>query len=437
MKRQQRIVPLALPQRPEHAAMVSARLAEFVRAFAGDRLVALFDIEGGAAGHRAAIEAAIGAERCVVFDSRSIYQTEMFRWEFAEPGQIHRPIGLVIVLSAPSTYLSALKSVHDRFHGRPPVVLPHANVGQPPDAAPAIFEVPLGDDAPVGFVLVPFCGSGRVEPVVRTLMTWLEKRRLEAISPCTNRRFVASFDVPPIDYGPYRELRRAIDEGYLRFVELMESDCWTVLHDHISAEALARAPFCKMVALYRDPRDYINSLYHWYCDPRHGDAYRTITSVSKEEGFLKLFEGMGTRSVAGDGIGQLPSFADVAANFVAFRKHANILPISYEEARLDPRPLYRRMIAWLGLEDVAFRPIPDASLDEVISMGSFAVQSGGAHNEGSTEGYYQKETLGRVGLRKGVVGDWKNHFTPKVKERAKMLIGEALIELGYEKDMSW
>lgn len=437
MRRQQRIIPLALPQGPEHSAMVSQGLAAFARAFAGDKLVAIFDIEDGAAAQRAAIEAAIGAERCAVFQSRALYQTEMFRWEFAEPGLIHRPIGLVIVLSAPSTYLSALRSVHDRFHGRPPVVLPYAQVGQPSGAAPTIYEVPLGDDSPVAFVLIPFCGSGRMEPVVRNLMNWLEKRRLEAISPCSNRRFVASFDIPPIAYGPHRELRRAIDDGYLRFVDLMDADCWTVLHDHISAEALARAPYCKMVALYRDPRDYINSLYHWYCDPRQGDAFRTITSVSKEEGLLKLFEGMGTRSETGDGIGQLPSLDDVAANFVSLRRHANILPVSYEEARLDPRPLYRRMIAWLGLDDVTFRPIPDASLDEVIAMGSFAVQSGGGHREGSSESYYQKETLGRVGLRKGIVGDWKNHFSPKVKERAKALVGEALIELGYEKDMNW
>jgi hypothetical protein len=159
--------------------------------------------------------------------------------------------------------------------------------------------------------------------------------------------------------------------------------------------------------------------------------------MPKDEGLLMLFEGFSDRSPSGDGVSEVPSLANVARNFVALRRHSNIFPVSYEEIRLDPRPVYRRLIAWLGLDDIVFKAIPDATLDEVISFGSFSVQSGGVHKEGSADAYYTQATLGRSALRKGVVGDWKNHFSPRVKERAKALVGEALIELGYEKDMNW
>ncbi|MCB9846004.1 MAG: sulfotransferase [Phycisphaeraceae bacterium] len=39
--------------------------------------------------------------------------------------------------------------------------------------------------------------------------------------------------------------------------------------------------------------------------------------------------------------------------------------------------------------------------------------------------------------RKGIVGDWRNHFTDEDRAVFKELAGETLIELGYEPDASW
>ncbi len=39
--------------------------------------------------------------------------------------------------------------------------------------------------------------------------------------------------------------------------------------------------------------------------------------------------------------------------------------------------------------------------------------------------------------RKGVAGDWKNHFTPKIKNLFKWAYGSVLIATGYEKDFNW
>src|SRR3712207_8037395 len=40
-------------------------------------------------------------------------------------------------------------------------------------------------------------------------------------------------------------------------------------------------------------------------------------------------------------------------------------------------------------------------------------------------------------LRKGVVGDWRNQFSPEAREVFNRYAGEELILLGYEKDRKW
>jgi lipopolysaccharide transport system ATP-binding protein len=39
--------------------------------------------------------------------------------------------------------------------------------------------------------------------------------------------------------------------------------------------------------------------------------------------------------------------------------------------------------------------------------------------------------------RKAVVGDWRNHFTPAVKEAFKERAGHILVAAGYERDLDW
>ncbi|MGH2702418.1 MAG: sulfotransferase domain-containing protein [Actinomycetota bacterium] len=40
-------------------------------------------------------------------------------------------------------------------------------------------------------------------------------------------------------------------------------------------------------------------------------------------------------------------------------------------------------------------------------------------------------------FRKGVIGDWRNHFTEEHTRAFKDLAGEQLVELGYERDLDW
>ena len=40
-------------------------------------------------------------------------------------------------------------------------------------------------------------------------------------------------------------------------------------------------------------------------------------------------------------------------------------------------------------------------------------------------------------IRKGVAGDWVNHFTKDTSKLFQELAGDALLALGYEKDPEW
>lgn len=54
-----------------------------------------------------------------------------------------------------------------------------------------------------------------------------------------------------------------------------------------------------------------------------------------------------------------------------------------------------------------------------------------------SEGRSSGEESSGAFFRKGISGDWKNVFTGRDKEIFKEEAGELLVELGYEKDLSW
>ncbi|HYZ05733.1 MAG TPA: sulfotransferase domain-containing protein, partial [Rubrobacter sp.] len=52
-------------------------------------------------------------------------------------------------------------------------------------------------------------------------------------------------------------------------------------------------------------------------------------------------------------------------------------------------------------------------------------------------GRTQGEEASSSFYRKGIAGDWKNHFTEKDRRVFKEEAGELLIQLGYEEDLDW
>lgn len=89
--------------------------------------------------------------------------------------------------------------------------------------------------------------------------------------------------------------------------------------------------------------------------------------------------------------------------------------IRYEDLHRDFEPRRRAMYEFLGLDPSLAEP----PSEETRTLPGFRTENVTSDN------------------RKGIVGDWKNYFDERLRRLFKEEAGEALIELGYEKDLDW
>ena len=68
------------------------------------------------------------------------------------------------------------------------------------------------------------------------------------------------------------------------------------------------------------------------------------------------------------------------------------------------------------------------TIEQIVKQHSFKKMSGGREHG---------DSLNRAFARKGIAGDWKNHFTKELREQFGKLIAELLIETADEQDDSW
>lgn len=100
-----------------------------------------------------------------------------------------------------------------------------------------------------------------------------------------------------------------------------------------------------------------------------------------------------------------------------------ILELRYEEFFEDPSDKQKRAL----FEHYGFAR--DALEIAVRTMGSLSLDKRTPRPSGT-------EQRGAL-LRRGVPGDWRNHFTPAIERSFKDRHGQALIDLGYERDFDW
>ncbi|HCR53825.1 MAG TPA: hypothetical protein DIW27_05370 [Cytophagales bacterium] len=70
----------------------------------------------------------------------------------------------------------------------------------------------------------------------------------------------------------------------------------------------------------------------------------------------------------------------------------------------------------------------DKLVNKVVRETSFENVSGGRKSGEEDQNSY---------FRKGMVGDWMNHFGDREKEIIKQIGGEEIIHWSYEKDLNW
>jgi hypothetical protein len=97
------------------------------------------------------------------------------------------------------------------------------------------------------------------------------------------------------------------------------------------------------------------------------------------------------------------------------------LLVRYEEMIDDEQGAFARIVRHCRLD------VSEEQVREAVAAESFQVQSGRRPGEEDVGHHY----------RKGVRGDWRNHFSEETKRVFKERFGRHLIHAGYEQDMEW
>ena len=158
----------------------------------------------------------------------------------------------------------------------------------------------------------------------------------------------------------------------------------------------------RVVYLIRDPRDCLVSLYFYR-------AYCKNILTKRIKFRIKT---------------TLSHYGFVRKTLEAWKQHVRTYKdecdqvISYEELINDCTGSLSRLT---GTDDMS-------RLGTVVDENSFQAHSG---REQGQENKYKF-------ARKGIVGDWNNYYSdPKYKKLIKDIVGQELIQFGYEKDFNW
>jgi hypothetical protein len=153
-------------------------------------------------------------------------------------------------------------------------------------------------------------------------------------------------------------------------------------------------PTAKLIVIYRDGRDVVVS------DRFFTEDYGRAT-FSFQETVLRWRR-------------------DMEAHLAWAERHP-LCAVSYERLLADGAPVVRDLLQFLGL------PAEDQRIADLLERSSFRFYTGRERGQENRRRFY----------RKGIAGDWKNHFTPEHSRIFKELAGDMLIRLGYEEGLDW
>lgn len=106
-------------------------------------------------------------------------------------------------------------------------------------------------------------------------------------------------------------------------------------------------------------------------------------------------------------------------------QNPHIMEIKMEELTRTPDNIFPEILDFLGIPAKKF---PRRKLKKILHKKRFSVMSGGRKPGQEDEKNH---------FRKGIAGDWKNHFNEDHKKYFKEKYNDLLIKLGYEKDDKW
>jgi hypothetical protein len=171
------------------------------------------------------------------------------------------------------------------------------------------------------------------------------------------------------------------------------------------------------IFVQRDPRDLVVSRYfslrysHVVVD-QISQKRQQLDTLPIHEGLCQTIDWMETNGA----FAALRSWKDASLTDSSF------LFLTFEEMiGENGRAEWKRLLEFFDIQ------MPDAVLTELLQKHSFEAKSGRKPGEENKQAHY----------RKGVHGDWKNHFDEHVTQYFKEITGDLVVRLHYEQDMNW
>lgn len=441
------VVPLSLRYRPlavhlpptmsTAARTMTQRVADYLRTLgASDQPVCLLDLGSHGEFLRRNLESGLPGYRFAYYN----YFYPDIRGNGAEENFTDQRYRCVVALSHPAHYHLIARYVRRRFAGPPAVVLPFAQGASNASG----LTVSYGPQAPLIVLQYPGAGSKRLLPVWKAFMQAYQRTRIDFTESFFNCRFIESIDpqrqlVDGPHFGAHLLSFEEFERYYAGVFATLDYFQWTEFHHPVTTAFLGSLRDCRIIYLHRDPRDIVTSVYHRYTYDALPEDFARYQSLDKEEALLRLLDGFDYIHCRRSCVDQIPSIEFMARNFAEIKSFPNIYPLKYEDIRYRPHEAYADLFRWLGLDTIGFVPSPSDVIAAHVPKGTFQHASEGKMKEGQENAriYRPLGLMVTHNLRKGVSGDWKNHFTPAVKKKVKDVAGEALIALGYEEGLDW
>jgi lipopolysaccharide transport system ATP-binding protein len=187
----------------------------------------------------------------------------------------------------------------------------------------------------------------------------------------------------------------------------------TVYLTRQQVDKVALPPDCRVFVVIRDLRDTLISSYfslarsHGARDHPSLDLRRLLRSVPTERGLLYLMDNW------------LMDSARIQLSWL----DAGEPLIRYEDLlERDAEILENVLLDRCGLD------VAPEQLRRAVASHRFHMMSGGRQPGDEDQSHH---------LRKGVAGDWRNHFTPRVVDAFRARYGGLLVATGYERDLDW
>lgn len=234
---------------------------------------------------------------------------------------------------------------------------------------------------------------------------------------------------------------------YLHSLKIDFASCITADVEHLQSLGIFRG-----VHVIRDPRDIIVSAYfsHRNSHPTGGLAHleqhrERLRSVSKEEGLLEEMQfsaheldTLSAWDYSRPDILELKMEEITNDSYRSFIDIFRFLGLIADKERNSARGEIHSFASQMRNRVAARSPRLTRLSRKIPPTGKMILGCVYANRfEVRARGRTQGDENEHSHYRKGVHGDWINHFTPHAVEVFKERFGEILVKLGYEDDQDW